>query len=190
MGSFRAAAASPWGKGIMHKGLSFSSLSQESAALLAGTIPPQWYGSDNILREFLTSFAIPSIVKKHPPILIDITEDDVTYSLKKWKNPLQLLPPGDIWEIIKPSSKQVTVQSGLALRRWCNAVNILDVFIDDTLLGFTNHGLVTLETMIAKLNNIAQTWQNIQFYSGGTLNLSKCSWYIMSWQWKTKPTTK
>jgi hypothetical protein len=78
-GSFRAAAASPCGKGIIHKGLSFSSLSKESAALLGGAIPPQWYGNDNLLREFLPLFAIPDIVKQHPPISSNITEDDVTY---------------------------------------------------------------------------------------------------------------
>ena len=43
---------------------------------------------------------------------------------------------------------------------------------------------MTMETMIAKLNHIAQTWENILFYSGGALNLSKCSWYIMFWEWK------
>jgi hypothetical protein len=38
--------------------------------------------------------------------------------------------------------------------------------------------------MIAKLNHIAQTWEKILFYSGGALNLSKCSWYTMFWDWK------
>ena len=33
----------------------------------------------------------------------------------------------------------------------------IDAFVDDTLLGFTNHGLITLQIIIATLNHIAQT---------------------------------
>jgi hypothetical protein len=45
---------------------------------------------------------------------------------------------------------------------------LLDAFIDNTSLWFTDHGpmtleTMTLETMIAKLNHIAQTWENILF---------------------------
>jgi hypothetical protein len=61
---------------------------------------------------------------------------------------------------------------------------LIDAFVDDTYLGFTDPGLITLETMIAKLNHIAQTWEKILFYSGGALNLSKCSWYTVYWDWK------
>ena len=38
---------------------------------------------------------------------------------------------------------------------------LIDGFVDITLLGFTNHGLIRWETTIAKLNHIAQTWENI-----------------------------
>ena len=61
---------------------------------------------------------------------------------------------------------------------------LIDAFVNDTSLGFMDPGLITLETMIAKLNHIAQTWENILFNSGGALNLSKCSWYTMYWDWK------
>ena len=37
--------------------------------------------------------------------------------------------------------------------------------------------------MIAKLNHIAQTWERLLFHSGGSLNLKKCSWYILYWEW-------
>ena len=60
--SFRAAAISPWGKGTMHNLLTFSNLSLEAAELLSGTIPADWHGDDETLREFLTSFAIPDSV--------------------------------------------------------------------------------------------------------------------------------
>ena len=52
-GSFRAAAASPCGKGIIHRGRSLNSLSKESAVQQEGTTPSQWYGHENKLREFL-----------------------------------------------------------------------------------------------------------------------------------------
>ena len=56
---------------------------------------------------------------------------------------------------------------------------LLDAFVDDTLLEFTDHGLVALENMIVTFNQ-----ENIMFYSGAALNLSKCSWYTMFWDWK------
>ena len=40
---------------------------------------------------------------------------------------------------------------------------LLDAFVGDTSLGFTDHERMTMETMIAKLNHIAQTWENILF---------------------------
>jgi hypothetical protein len=81
--------------------------------------------------------AIPNIVKKHPTIPTDITEDDVTYGFKKWKETTSSSPSGrhlgHYKTIIKDSlllncltlSLQVTVQSGVTFRGWCNAVNIL-----------------------------------------------------------------
>jgi hypothetical protein len=63
--SFRAASESPCGHGIIHDALTFTSLSPQSEDLLSGIIPPHWYGSDNHLRKFLASFAIPMQVKHH-----------------------------------------------------------------------------------------------------------------------------
>ena len=50
---------------------------------------------------------------------------------------------------------------------------LIDAFVNDASLGFTNPGIMTLDTMIAKLNKIAQTWEQLLFYSGGALNLKK-----------------
>jgi hypothetical protein len=72
---FRAASASPCGSGLIHDELTFTSLSAQVKELLNGTIPLQWYGNDEILREFLTSFAIPPKIKTMPPIQTTITED-------------------------------------------------------------------------------------------------------------------
>lgn len=62
---------------------------------------------------------------------------------------------------------------------------LIDAFVDDTSLGYTDAGYLSLETLIAKLNNMAQTWENLLYYSGGALNLSKCSWYVLYWDWKS-----
>ena len=51
---------------------------------------------------------------------------------------------------------------------------LIDAFVDDTSLGFTDTGYITLETMISKLNHMAQTWKKLLYYSGGALNLPKC----------------
>jgi hypothetical protein len=135
--SFRAVAASPCGHGTIHHGLSFNSLCREAAELLAGTIPAQWQGHDDILREFLTSFAIPDNVKTTPAILIDINEENVRYGFKKWKETTSTSPSGrhlgqykaiiqdDLLLSCITKFMHIIVNSGLTLRRWCNAVNIL-----------------------------------------------------------------
>jgi hypothetical protein len=61
---------------------------------------------------------------------------------------------------------------------------LVDAFVDDTSLGFTDTGSLSLEDLTATLSTIAQTWENLLFYSGGSLNLQKCSWYAMYWAWK------
>ena len=61
---------------------------------------------------------------------------------------------------------------------------LIDAFVDDISLGYTDAGFLTLETMIEKLSHIAQTWEQLLYYYGGALNLTKCSWYILFWDWK------
>ena len=61
---------------------------------------------------------------------------------------------------------------------------LIDAFVDDTTLGFTDPGFMTLKTMITKLNHMAQTWEKLLFYSCGALNLKKCSWHVLYWDWK------
>jgi hypothetical protein len=57
--SFRAAAESPCGSGVVMDALTFSSLSPAATDLLRGVVPPEWYGDDLALKEFLASFCIP-----------------------------------------------------------------------------------------------------------------------------------
>jgi hypothetical protein len=49
---------------------------------------------------------------------------------------------------------------------------LIDAFVDDTSLGNTDPGLLTLERMIEKLNRMAQTWAQLLYYSGGAVNLA------------------
>ena len=68
---------------------------------------------------------------------------------------------------------------------------LIDAFVDDTSLGYTDAGFMTLDTMINKLTKMAQTWEKLLFYSGGALNLSKCSWHVMYWDWQQgRPRTR
>ena len=56
-------------------------------------------------------------------------------------------------------------------------------FVGNTSLGFTDPGFLTLNTMVNKFKHMAQTWEQLLYYSGGALDLPKCLWYIMYWDW-------
>jgi hypothetical protein len=92
--SFRAAAASLCGHGIIHDTLTFSSLSPASEALLAGILPPDWYNQDNYLREILASFVITPLVKHYTGIPSVISEDDVLRGFNGWKERMSTSPSG------------------------------------------------------------------------------------------------
>ena len=60
-----------------------------------------------------------------------------------------------------------------------------DAFVDDTSIGFASiDEEIGYSTLILQLQEAAQTWERLLFLSGGKLNLSKCSWYILRWEWK------
>jgi hypothetical protein len=61
---------------------------------------------------------------------------------------------------------------------------LLDAFVDDTSLGFTNDGSLDFTELTHRLRDIAQTWEQLLHLSGGALNLKKCSWHILFWEWK------
>jgi hypothetical protein len=69
-------------------------------------------------------------------------------------------------------------------RRELTHSRLSDAFVDDTYLGFTSSSPSSLESLVSKLKNVAQTWEHLLFLSGGKLNLSKCSWYIVRWEWE------
>ena len=62
---------------------------------------------------------------------------------------------------------------------------LIDAFVDDTSLVFTDsYCRLTPEQMIHKMATIAQNWESLLSYSGGSLNLKKCSWSLTSWEWR------
>jgi hypothetical protein len=83
--SFRKGAESEVGSGIIYDTLKFSSLSKAGTDILAGEIPESWNVKDPRLTEFLTSFAIPDIVKNSPHASTDISEEDFVYGIKGWR---------------------------------------------------------------------------------------------------------
>lgn len=62
---------------------------------------------------------------------------------------------------------------------------LTDAYVDDTSLGFTDHDcLFNYNELIQRLQSIAQTWSDLLEISGGSLNFSKCSWYVIYWEWE------
>ena len=62
---------------------------------------------------------------------------------------------------------------------------LTDAFVDDTSLAFNDNGNpMEYANMIKRMQNIAQNWENLLAYSGGALNLKKCSWSMLYWEWK------
>lgn len=55
---------------------------------------------------------------------------------------------------------------------------LVDAFVDDTAIGLTDAGDRSLQAVVAAVESAAQTWEQLLHFSGGALNLSKCSWYI------------
>jgi len=61
-----------------------------------------------------------------------------------------------------------------------------DAFVDDTQNGLTDAHLRhswSVETLLSNLQEMAQTWEKLLFSSGGALELSKCSYYLLLWKW-------
>jgi hypothetical protein len=50
-----------------------------------------------------------------------------------------------------------------------------DAFVDNTSLGFSDYETMTYHVMVSKLQTIAQRWENLLHYSGGSLNLKNVS---------------
>jgi hypothetical protein len=92
--SFRKAAESPLGSGLIFDNLKFSSLFTAGSEILSGHVPPSWDVKDPRLLEFLSSFAISDNIKNVPPIQTTISEEDFVYGIKGWKGTTSTSPSG------------------------------------------------------------------------------------------------
>jgi hypothetical protein len=135
--SFRAAAESPCGQGLIHDALKFSSISPASINLLSGETPQEWHQDDECLREFLASFTVPDSVLKAGDIPTEISVDDVLYCFKNWRETTSTSPSGrhlgHYRSLIQNpilldcfvKFMNIAVQSGISVPRWSNAVNVM-----------------------------------------------------------------
>lgn len=58
-------------------------------------------------------------------------------------------------------------------------------FVDDTNQGIVDHtGSMSPEELVEQLRQAGQMWERLLHISGGSLNLSKCSWTLQYWLWK------
>jgi hypothetical protein len=60
---------------------------------------------------------------------------------------------------------------------------LIDAFVDDTSLSFTDHGFQSFEELAQRLTTIASVWNTLLYYSGGSLNLQKCAYHVTTWEW-------
>jgi hypothetical protein len=135
--SFRAAAASPCGHGVIYDALSFTSLTPAAKDFLSGVFPMEWYGKDKILREFLMSFMIPSHIQYRPHIRTSVTEEDVQRGFGKWKESTSTSPSGRHLGHYKALIQDpvllscltkfmnIAVKSGISISRWSRATNVM-----------------------------------------------------------------
>jgi hypothetical protein len=135
--SFRAAAESPCGHGLIHDAMSYSSLTSAGKELLQGKIPPEWHGNNNLLREFLASFAIPKNVKEAEAIKPEISVNDFVYGIKHWSEKTSTSPSGrhlgHYKSIIQDPvllecqvlMMNIAIHHGIALDRWSKSVTVM-----------------------------------------------------------------
>ena len=58
-------------------------------------------------------------------------------------------------------------------------------FVDDTNQGIVDPtGVLSLEELVEQMRQAGQMWERLLHISGGSLNLSKCSWTLQYWLWK------
>ena len=135
--SFRAAATSPCGHGLIYNSLSFTSPTPAAEKFLAGHIPAEWYGNDSMLREFLTEFMIPQHIRARTPIKSTLSEDDIIKGISKWKEATATSPSGRHLGHYKALIQDptllkcftqfmyVAVKTGTSVSRWARATNVM-----------------------------------------------------------------
>ena len=83
-------------------------------------------------------------------------------------------------ELLPRGMKYISPDQSMSVERYS------DAFVDDTQNGLSDSHLRnpwSLEQTTTKLQHMAQTWEKILSASGGALEASKCSYYILQWKW-------
>ena len=58
-------------------------------------------------------------------------------------------------------------------------------FVDDTNQGTIDPiGTLTIAELVNEIRRAGQLWESLLHISGGSLNLSKCSWTLQYWEWE------
>jgi hypothetical protein len=119
------------------RSMSYSSLTKVGNELLNGKIPPEWHGDNDLLREFLTSFAIPQNVKEVEAIKTEISEADFAYGIKHWSKKTSTSPSGrhlghyksliqdPVQLECQTTMMNIAIYHGIALERWSNSVTVM-----------------------------------------------------------------
>lgn len=135
--SFRAAAQSPCGHGVILDSITFTTKSEIGNQFMAGLIPPEWHGNNQLLREFLTSFMTPTSSQQVPLITTDIHEADIKEGFSTWRETTSTSPSGrhlghykaiiqdTVLLTCMTKFLSITVQRGISIPRWQNAVNVM-----------------------------------------------------------------
>lgn len=123
---------------MVHEELTFTSLSPAASAFLWGSLPDHWnVTGEPSLTTFLASFAISENVLQAPPISTDITTVNVTKGFSKWRETTTTSPFGRHLGHYKALITNpillrcltivlhITLNKGIALAQWCNAVNVM-----------------------------------------------------------------
>jgi len=135
--SFRAASTSPCGHGILLDSITFTTVSPAGREFMQGLLPPEWHSSNELLREFLTSFFAPKIVTDNEPISTEVSREDVLRGFGGWRESTSTSPSGRHLGHYKALLKDdtlldcltkflsIAVHHGISLSRWHQAVNIM-----------------------------------------------------------------
>ena len=139
--SFRVASESPCQHGLLHDALTFTSLSPSSLEILEKSQWPEERPADRpLLGEFLALFAIPDNVKTVDPPKIStvLTEEDVSYGFKSWKESTSTSLSGRhlghnktmiqdpvLRLTLTTTFLNLAVGRGISVKRWHKATSVL-----------------------------------------------------------------
>jgi len=63
----------------------------------------------------------------------------------------------------------------------------VDSYVDDTAVGVNDamdEDPSSIDDIVAALQDTSQKWERLLYSSGGALELQKCFWYLVYWEWE------